>query len=194
MSADGGSGVWEDSREDEILVRECLHGNERAWSALIDKYKQLIFSIPVKYGFSPDDSNEIFQAVCFTLLHDLSQLREPRALAAWLIRTTARTCNRYRQERRIYAEDEPDENRSATDDKPPEKILEELEREQTLREALGEQSPECQALIQLLFFADPPLRYEEAAQKLGMAKGSVGATRIRCLEKLRRFLEARGFR
>jgi len=51
--------AWTDTR----LVRECSNGNEDAWDALIEKYKRLIYSIPVKYGFNSDDANDIFQAV-----------------------------------------------------------------------------------------------------------------------------------
>ncbi len=181
------------SREDEILIRECLNGNDQAWSALIDKYKNLLFSIPIKYGLPPDDANEIFQAVCLTLLRELPQLWEPRALAAWLIRTAAHQCKRHRRDQQWYADDPVDENLDAGTDQLPDKLLQELEREQILREAIKEQPPECRKLIDFLFFKDPPLRYDEAAQALGMAKGSVGATRIRCLEKLRRSLDKRGF-
>jgi RNA polymerase sigma factor (sigma-70 family) len=188
------SDAFRGSREDEVLVRECLNGNDQAWSALIDKYKNLIFSIPAKHGFSPEDANEIFQSVCFTLLRELSRLREPRALAAWLIRTTVHKCKRYRRDQKMYVDSEINENLNVETDHLPEKLLEELEREQILREAMNEQSPECKQLINLLFFQNPPLPYEEAAQALGMAKGSIGATRIRCLEKLRRALDKRGFR
>src|SRR4051794_3572662 len=178
------SDAFRDSREDEVLVRECLNGNAQAWSELIDKYKNLIFSIPVKYGFSPEDATEIFQSVCLTLLRDLSRLREPRALAAWLIRTTAHKCKRYRHDQKMYVDREITEGLNAQTDNLPEQLLEELEREQILREVINKQSPECRQLIDLLFFENPPLRYEEAAQALGLAKGSIGATRLRCLEKL----------
>src|SRR5439155_969343 len=50
---------WPDDR----LVAECLQGDEKAWSALVDKYKNLIFSIPIKLGLY-DDAADIFQAVC----------------------------------------------------------------------------------------------------------------------------------
>jgi RNA polymerase sigma factor (sigma-70 family) len=186
--------AFSNSREDEILVRECLNGNEQAWAALIDKYKKLIFSIAIKYGFSPDDANEIFQAVCLTLLRELSQIREPRALAAWLIRTAAHKCKRYRRDQKMYTDDPINENLNTGADQIPEKLVQELEREQILREAINEQQPECRQLIHLLFFSHPPLRYDEAAQALGLATGSIGATRIRCLEKLRRSLQKRGFR
>ncbi|HEX4167748.1 MAG TPA: sigma-70 family RNA polymerase sigma factor [Bryobacteraceae bacterium] len=182
------------ARDDRLLVQECLLGSEEAWSALIDKYKNLIFSIPLKYGFSPEDATEIFQTVSLALLRDLSQLREPRALAAWLIRLTARTCVRARQERKIYVDAEIDDEDLAEKEKLPETLFQEIEREQIFRESLSNLSPECRRLVELLFFADPPRRYDEAARALGLSTGSIGATRMRCLEKLRHFLEKKGFR
>jgi len=90
------------SRQDDLLVQECLKGSEEAWSALIDKYKNLIFSIPIKYGFSRDEATEIFQAVWLSVLEELSQLREPRALAAWLIQITSHKCFRWKEHRNRY--------------------------------------------------------------------------------------------
>ncbi len=74
-------GEWTDTR----LVKECLAGNEDAWSALVDKYKALIFSIPIKYQMPPQEAADIFQSVCMELLASLPNLREPKALPAWLM-------------------------------------------------------------------------------------------------------------
>lgn len=178
--------------EDEELVQECLLGNEKAWSTLIDKYANLIYSIPVKRGFSQDDAADIFQSVCLTLLRDLPALRQPRALAAWLIQLTAHTCTRWKTQTRKYSEGELKESTEASAEFPYE-IVEQLEREQMLREALNELNVECRRLIRLLFFTTPPVRYEAAAAELGLAMGSMGATRMRCLDKLRRSLAQRGF-
>ncbi|HEY7305792.1 MAG TPA: sigma-70 family RNA polymerase sigma factor [Bryobacteraceae bacterium] len=177
---------------DEVLVRECLLGDEKAWSALLAKYANLIFSIPVKRGFSQDDAADIFQAVCLTVLSELSTLRRPKALAGWLIQLTAHTCTRWKNRERRYVDSEPDEQTMAASDLPNE-IVQQLEREQMVRAAVNEMSAECRQLINLLFFANPPVRYEAAAAALGLAKGSMGATRMRCLEKLRQSLEAKGF-
>lgn len=180
-------------KQDEVLVQECLKGNEEAWSALIDKYKNLIFSIPVKYGFSRDDAADIFQAVCLGVLQDLAQLQEPRALAAWLIRMTSHQCFRWKRERRNeiagFEERMPDQSSEM-----PDEFLREIEREQIMRQAVAALSPDCNRLVQLLFFESPPVPYDEAARRLGMAKGSIGATRIRCLDKLRTWLGKRRFR
>ena len=61
-------------------MRECLDGSEDAWIALLEKYKNLIFSIPIKFGISREDAADIFQSVCVDLLRDLPVLRQPKAL------------------------------------------------------------------------------------------------------------------
>ena len=45
-----------------------LQWQQEAWSGLIEKYKNLIFSIPIKMGIPRDDAADIFQAVCVELL------------------------------------------------------------------------------------------------------------------------------
>jgi len=67
---------------DERLIGRCLKGDQEAWSALIDKYKNLIYSIPMKLGMH-QDAGDIFQSVCVDLLSELPRLREHRALPKW---------------------------------------------------------------------------------------------------------------
>ena len=45
----------------------------------------------------------------------------------------------------------------------------------------------------MLFFESPPLSYQETARRLNIATGSIGFIRMRCLEKLRKSLEEKGF-
>src|SRR5450755_1238989 len=179
--------------KDEILIEKCLLGDEKAWSALVNKYANLIFSIPVRRGFTQDEAAEIFQSVCLTLLRELPDLRQPKALPAWLIRLTSHTCSRWAAQQNKHSGAELDAQTSSETDSPEEFTLQ-LERQQILGETLEELNSDCRRLIDLLFFADPPLRYEAAAAALGLARGSMGATRMRCLEKLRKSLEAKGFR
>jgi DNA-directed RNA polymerase specialized sigma24 family protein len=75
----------------------------------------------------------------------------------------------------------------------PDETLCELEREQALRDALAALADRCRRLIRMLFFNTPAVPYEEAARQLGLAKGSIGFLRMRCLRRLRRELEDRGF-
>lgn len=181
-------------KQDEVLVQKCLKGSEEAWSALIDKYKNLIFSIPIKYGFSSDEATDIFQAVCLALLSELPMLREPRALAAWLIQTTRHKCFRWKNRHESQLENELSQATMAEkQSKRPDDEFRELEREQLLRDSVSELPAGCKRLVELLFFPPKPPSYDEIAIVLGVPKGSIGPTRLRCLGKLRQLLEDKGF-
>ena len=190
-----GNAVRTTEWSDERLVRECLKGNEEAWFGLIDKYKNLIYSIPVKYRTPSDDANEIFQQVCFELLTALPHLREAKSLAAWLITVTSHKCADWRRrEQRFQTMDVERADEIPVPSKTPDTLLLELEREQVLREALPQIAPRCRTLIQMLFFDNPAVPYEQVATSLGVARGSIGFIRMRCLRQLRRLLEQKGFR
>ena len=181
---------------DEELCRECLRGNEEAWSGLIDKYKNLIFSIPIKYGLSREDAGEIFQAVCFELVSQLPHLRKAGALPQWLIRVTAHKCLKARAQGRRFVAEEPEDAMGVDPAQLeiPEDLVERVQQEQKLRAAIAALQPRCQSLIWMLFYEEPPRPYQEVARELGLAKGSIGFIRLRCLGYLRRLLEKMGFR
>jgi RNA polymerase sigma factor (sigma-70 family) len=180
------------SWSDERLVRACLDGNQEAWSALIDRYKRLIYSIPVKWNLSSEDANDVFQSVCVDLYSELSRLREPRALPKWLIQTALHKCARLKQQQSRFVDQEITEHLAplAAD---ADSILAEVEQEQILRDAVAGVPARCAEMIRMLFFESPARPYGEIAKKLGLAVGSIGFIRGRCLDKLRKQLEAFGF-
>jgi DNA-directed RNA polymerase specialized sigma24 family protein len=72
-------------------------------------------------------------------------------------------------------------------------MREQLEREEMLRQATAQLPSRCQEIIQLLFYNDPPLAYADLARHLGLAEGSIGFIRGRCLQRLRKLLGKMGF-
>jgi RNA polymerase sigma factor (sigma-70 family) len=194
---------------DSHLVQKCLKGDEAAWAALIGKYKNLIFSIPMRYGFSEEDSADIFQAVCIDLLTELPRLREPNALAGWLIQVARNKCfhRKKSQQSQRLQENVQEQVQESSHDKvqeikdshshaspaEPERLLAQLEQEQVLHEALLGLSPRCRQLVHMLFFEMPVRPYQEVAKELDLATGSIGFIRRRCLDKLRLRLEQLGF-
>jgi RNA polymerase sigma factor (sigma-70 family) len=179
---------------DTRLVAECLAGNEQAWAALIEKYKRLIYSIPVKYRATPDDAADIFQAVCLELFSELPRLRNADCLRSWLITVATHKCLHWKRKQEPLVEGEPDDLAADASNAPTAlDTCEELEREQVLREAVGLLTARCQEMIRLLFYETPPLPYAEVAQRLGLATGSIGFIRGRCLKKLQQTLADLGF-
>ena len=182
--------AWPDAR----LVSECLGGSEEAWRALILKYKNLIFSIPVKYGFSTDDSTDIFQAVCLDLLSELPKLRKVKALPKWIMQITAHKCfHRKQQQQRTEVMDPAAKEFQKSTPSRAQEALQEAEDEQSLRQAMAELPPRCRDLVHMLFYDEPVRPYQEIAATLGIAVGSIGFIRQRCLERLRKRLLETGF-
>src|SRR5271155_3544703 len=179
---------------DERLVKECLAGNEEAWSLLIEKYKALIYSIPVKYRLPYHEAAEVFQATCVELLNRLPELREPRALPKWLMQVAHHQCYRWKQQQaRLVSRDSEDlpvpETPAIADT-----LVQQTQEEQMLREAMTALSPQCRRMMEMLFFETPARPYAGVAAELGLAPGSIGFIRQKCIQRLRRHLDELGFR
>jgi len=181
-------------RDDTRLVAECLSGSEEAWSLLIEKYKALIYSIPVKYGLPPHEAADVFQVTCMELLTRLSELREPRALPKWLMQVAHHQCYRWkRQQSRVVSRDADLQLPEPETPAIAESLVQQTQEEQMLREAVAALTPQCRRLVELLFFETPPRPYGQVAAELGLAVGSIGFTRQKCMDRLRRQLDAMGF-
>jgi RNA polymerase sigma factor (sigma-70 family) len=183
------------SASDEELVAECLNGDQQAWSALVDRYKNLVYSVPVKYRMPPEDAADIFQSVWADLYAELRRLRRVEALRAWLVTTAGHKCYHWkrRRQRQLGVNTAESEQDPIDPGKSFLTIRLEIEREQHLRDAMGKLPERCQRMVRLLFFEQPPVPYEQVAGALGLAVGSIGFIRGRCLQKLRRILEEMDF-
>jgi RNA polymerase sigma factor (sigma-70 family) len=181
--------------EDEWLVQGCIQGDPKAWEDLIDKYKRLIFSIPIKYGASSADAADVFQSVCIEVMNCLPQLKNVQSLRSWLITVTIRQSYRWKKKQSSHVEldaMEPDVAEGLASI-PPAETLFQLEEEQIVRDVVARLEPRHRELVHLLFFEQPPLPYAEVARRMGLATGSIGFIRGRCLEKLRKALVEFGF-
>ncbi len=181
---------WTNTR----LVEECLGGSERAWHILVDRYKNLVFSIALRYGAPQHEAADIFQAVCLDLFNELGRLRDPEALQGWLIRVTTNKCYHWKRQQPATGTELPGDEL----DLPAEAVLAPdviaaLQQEHLVREAIDQLPPRCREMIEMLFFEHPPLPYTEVAARLNLAIGSIGFIRGRCLKKLRQILEEKGF-
>jgi len=186
---------------DDELVAGCLRGEQGAWDGLIDRYAALIYSIPLKYGFTEADAADVFQSVCLILLEKLESVRTPGGLAAWLITTTTRECLAViRKQRREQSRAGGDTSLEASvrlidpQRLPDEEVLS-LERQHLVRTAISQLPDNCRRLVEAFFsdVADQQTSYQQLADSLGVPVNSLGPTRARCLERLRRLLSAAGY-
>ncbi len=175
------------------LFTRCRRGDADAWSDLVTEFESLVWSIPRRLGLSDDDAAEVFQQVFLALHQHLDDIEDPARLPGWLATTAHRESWRIgRKEKRARGVN-LDVDAFDDDGVPKEDAVVGWERRDLVRRALAEIGPPCEPLLLALFSAPADLNYEAVADSLGMAVGSIGPTRARCLEKLERSLAALGY-
>lgn len=170
------------------LVTRARNGDQQAWNALVERYAPLLWSICRHYGLGRADAEDVGQRTWLQFISQLSAIREPAALPGWLATTTRRECSRVVYATRgsqaagpLLDENIPDKHTGTADQE-----LLAAERHAALREAFSCLSPSRQQLMAMLT-EDPPVPYTEISARLGIAVGSIGPTRRRCLDELRRY-------
>lgn len=184
------------------LLQRCQSGDASAWHVIVHRYGRLVHSVPVRYGLSQTEVEDIGQEVFWALAQQVARIEDPERLGAWLMTTARRISWRVIQQRR---QEEPD---VVTDVMEQEVVSGKLvgfgtlpthqelvvgwERQETLQAGLARMGSRCRELLTLIFLdADEP-SYDEISEILGMRKGSIGPTRNRCLVQLREILVGLG--
>ena len=171
-----------------FLVSRVKMGDQEAWDALVERYASLIWFTCRRYRLNGADAEDVGQRVWLHLVTHVGTIRDPAALPGWLVTTTRRECARVlRSAQRAQPGDHaPDfEHIAEQTSRTAEEEVLAAERHAALREALTDLPPAWQRLMAMLS-ADPPVPYAEISSRLGIAVGSIGPTRARCLDRIRR--------
>ncbi len=174
--------------DDAALVRACIDGDETAWESLVQRYRRLVYSIPVAYRLPPDQADEVFQRVAVKLLENLSRLRRVESLASWLATVARHECQALRREGARFVDDDAEAILERTEAPPVDvaAALHAVECEHALQLALARVGEPCRGLLTALYLEDPAPPYSEIASRLGRPIGALGPTRSRCLAKLQK--------
>lgn len=180
---------------DAALVARCREGDGPAWEALVHRYQRLVYAIVMRMQFDEHAAADVFQIVFTRLLDHLPRLTDPNRLQAWIVTTAKRESllHRKRAQRVVSLTPESDDDAEmeiVDDALLPEDALESLQQQNRVRDAMEALDLRCRELLSLLYTDDEKTAYEEIAEQLGIAVGSIGPTRARCLGKLRKLLEA----
>lgn len=178
------------------LVRRCLKKDARAWGQLVDRFQNLVYSVPRRYGLNEDDASDVFQTTFQALLRNLDRIESARTIPKWLAVTAARESLRLKRisAKSVGAEDRGLDLDTIVDieERSAEENAVQAERAEILRRLTNELQDRCRDLLTMLYLEDEP-SYQEISDKLGMPIGAIGPTRARCLDKLRKKLQDEGF-
>jgi RNA polymerase sigma factor (sigma-70 family) len=176
----------------EQLVRDAVAGDRAAWDALVGRYSGLVWAVARGHRLQGEDAADVFQTTWLRLVEQLPRIRQPDRVGAWLATTARRECLRVLRRSGRETVSRPEMLEAVPDDAPGfDEGLVRAEQHEALWRHLQTCSDRCRRLLRVLV-ADPPLTYTEVAEVLEMPIGSIGPTRRRCLEQLRRRLVEAG--
>ncbi|KUO10084.1 RNA polymerase subunit sigma-24 [Streptomyces sp. DSM 15324] len=183
------------------LVRSAVDGETAAWKALVEGLSPLVWSVVRAHRLSEADGHEVYQTVWFRFAQHLGRIREPEKAGSWLASTARNECLKVlKSSRRLTPTDDPQLLDRASDEPTPEQsVLDseeaaaQSERVRFLWQELEALGDRCRQLLRVLVSSPPP-SYQEVSSALGIAVGSIGPMRQRCLRRLRARLDARGAR
>ncbi len=173
-----------DTRSD--IVRRVLSGDDAAWSALVGRYAPLVWSVARRHRLSRADAADAAQNTWVAVAERLPTLRRPDRLAGWIATTARRECLKIHAE---HGREVPADRLDAPGpaDGCPEPAVLRSARDRELWRAFASLPGRCRDLLALLAQA-PELTYPQLGRALGISVHSVGRTRGRCLDLLRRRL------
>ncbi|GAA1304539.1 sigma-70 family RNA polymerase sigma factor [Saccharothrix xinjiangensis] len=171
------------------LVGAAADGDQRAWHEIVARFTPLVVSVIHRHRLRPADAADVNQTVWLRLVEQIGRLRDADALPGWIATTTRNECLRMlRMQQRLQPFDPQSEEEPASPVDAEAELDEELEtaqRLQALRDGFRALPEHCRELLTALL-ADPPPSYSSVGERLAMPVGSIGPTRSRCLDKLRK--------
>ena len=170
-----------------ILVRRSLAGDERAFAALFDRHKNLVFKTAYLLLGSPNDAEDALQEVFIKVHKSLSDFQPSKgAFTTWLHRITLNHCLNSRRKQRLVtlSLDEVSATSLADHSPSPE---DQLGGEAAIQQALRQLSEKQRVVVILRYYWDLP--YAEISQILDIPLGTVKSRLNLALKTLHRELE-----
>jgi RNA polymerase sigma factor (sigma-70 family) len=180
-------------RSDEQMVelfQRAAAGDRHAWDELVAEYGGLVWGVARAFGLNDADAADVSQNTWLRLFVHLDRIRNPARVGAWLATTARRECIQLRRAARDIPRGDALPEQVSEGPAPIEALLAD-ERDLALWSALEDLPLRDRRLLRLLM-SEPAPSYVEISAALRMPCGSIGPTRARALERLRRAAVRRG--
>jgi RNA polymerase sigma factor (sigma-70 family) len=175
-----------------VIVAAAGRGESWAWSFLVQRFGNMIMAIARSCRLNDADLNEVYQTTWLRLITNIDRIEQPERIGAWLATTAKRESLRLvRAARSVWDADEWLLERPDAAVKPFDAGPIAQEDAELLQRAFARLPPHCARLLRVMIVDDPP-SYKEISDALCMPIGSIGPTRGRCLDHLRRIAEELG--
>lgn len=163
-------------------------GDQAAFDDLVRTLTPVLWQVVRAHDLSRATSEDVIQETWLALTRSGDRIGDPRAVGGWLLTTARRAAWKARSTRLVPTEELADDW-FGTEESAEDTAIESDDNARLWR-AFRTLTERCRRLLRIVAFDDRP-DYQRTATELGMAVGSIGPTRKRCLDKLRTALDGR---
>lgn len=179
--------------KDKLLVRRTLAGDREAFGDLVEKYGALVHGVIREKIRLADEVEDLVQEVFCRAYEELSKLQEPARFAPWLARISSNVALDWLRRRQVrHSSQYSSQLATLPRISQPDEILEELEDQHILWEALDRLSPEFRQIVVLFHIEE--CTQSDIARFLGITLPAVRWRLLRARQKLGKELKQALFR
>lgn len=183
---------------DEELVRRFQGGDKAAFSDILQRYQDRVYTLSLRWMGEQEVAEEVAQDVFVALFRSLDRFRGESRLSTWIFRVTVNHCKNRRlyRRRRKVDQHEPLEGLRPDDDAPVRQLPDDgpgtdtrvhrSEAGRLLQDALERLDESHRTILVLRDVEDLP--YEEIAEILDLPRGTVKSRLHRARAELARVL------
>lgn len=173
---------------DEMYIKQILAGNSRAFSALVENHKDMVFNIIVRIVNHSEEAEELAQDVFMKAYHALPSFKKEAKFSTWLYRIAYNTAISWtRKSRPEFApfDNFIIDNYSEDDNEPHINEQEQTVEQQydSLKEAIHSLKEEDKLLLNLFYYNK--LSIKEISETIGVKESAVKVRLFRIRNKLK---------
>ena len=174
-----------DKLSDQHYINQIIRGDTNVFGILVDRYKDMIFSLALKMIKDREEAEEVSQDTFIKVYNSLNKFKGDSKFSTWIYKITYNTCldrlKKKKKEDSIISIDEFSNHLIKTLDNAL-SALEEKERKESILNCLNLLSREENFLLTLYYFDDQSL--EEIAKIMNINSNNVKVKLFRSRKKL----------
>jgi len=178
------------TNKDQIIINQILEGDTTAFTVLVNRYKDLVFTLAIQMLKNREEAEEVSQDTFIKVFKKLKNFKGDSKFSTWIYRIAYNTSlDRLKSNKRKHntvAINEFTEHEVKTLDNALSQ-LEAQERKQAIQDCLQMLPPADTALLTLYYFEEKSL--EEIAKVIGVKANNVKVKLFRSRKKLTTILQ-----
>lgn len=176
--------------DDQHYITQIIGGNTNAFSTLVDRYKDLIFSLALKMVKNREEAEEVAQDTFIKVFNSLEKFKGDSKFSTWIYKVAYNTCldrmKKNKKEEGNINIDDFSEHLVKTMENALSKMMDE-ERKKSIQDCLNLLPSDEGFLLTLFYFEDQSL--EEIAKIMDITANNAKVKLFRSRKKLASILK-----